>query len=49
MRLTNKEIQIQMLEQRVAIMKTRGEQERAGIIAKAKRQIRKLQQEGQVE
>jgi hypothetical protein len=49
MKLTNKEIQIQMLEQRVAIMKTRGEQERAGIIAKAKRQIRKLQQEGQVE
>lgn len=48
MKLTNKEIQIQMLEQRVAIMKTRGEQERAGIIAKAKRQIRKLQQEGQV-
>lgn len=47
MKLTNKEIQIQMLEQRVAIMKTRGEQERAGIIAKAKRQIRKLQQEGQ--
>ena len=45
MKLTNKEIQIQMLEQRVAIMKTRGEQERAGIIAKAKRQIRKLQQE----
>lgn len=49
MKLNNKEIQIQMLEQRVAIMKTRGEQERAGIIAKAKRQIRKLQQEGQVE
>ena len=49
MKLTNKEIQIQMLEQRVAIMKTRGEQERAGIIAKAKRQIRKLRQEGQVE
>lgn len=49
MKLTNKEIQIQMLEQRVTIMKTRGEQERAGIIAKAKRQIRKLQQEGQVE
>lgn len=47
MKLNNKEIQIQMLEQRVAIMKTRGEQERAGIIAKAKRQIRKLQQEGQ--
>lgn len=45
MKLTNKEIQIQMLEQRVAIMKTRGEQERAGIIAKAKRQIRKLQSE----
>lgn len=42
----NKEIQIQILEQRVANMKTRGEQERAGIIAKAKRQIRKLQQEG---
>lgn len=45
MKLNNKEIQIQMLEQRVAIMKTRGEQERAGIIAKAKRQIRKLRRE----
>ena len=45
MKLNNKEIQIQMLEQRVAIMKTRGEQERAGIIAKAKRQIRRLQRE----
>ena len=49
MKLNNKEIQIQMLEQRVAVMKTRGEQERAGIIAKAKRKIRQLQSEGQVE
>ena len=47
MKLANKEVMIKALEQRVAIMKTRGEQERAGIIAKAKRQIRKLQQEGQ--
>ena len=49
MKLTNKEMMIKMLEHRVALMKVRGEQERAGIIAKAKRQIRKLQQEGQVE
>lgn len=49
MKLNNKEIQIQMLEQRIAMMKTRGEQERSGIIAKAKRQIRKLRQEGQAE
>ena len=49
MKLTNKEMMIKMLEHRIALMKVRGEQERAGIIAKAKRQIRKLQQEGQVE
>ena len=49
MKLTNTEMMIKMLEHRVALMKVRGEQERAGIIAKAKRQIRKLQQEGQVE
>lgn len=47
MRLTDKETEIKVLEQRVALMRTRGEQERAGLIAKAKRQIRKLQQEGQ--
>ena len=49
MRLTDKETEIKVLEQRVALMRTRGEQERSGIIAKTKRQIRKLQQEGQVE
>lgn len=49
MKLTNKEMMIKMLEHRVALMKVRGEQERSGIIAKAKRQIRKLRQEGQVE
>ena len=49
MRLTDKDIEIKMLEQRIAMMKTRGEQERFGIIAKATRQIRELQQEGQVE
>ena len=47
MRLTNKNIEIKMLEQRIAMMKTRGEQERTGLIAKARRRIRKLQQEGQ--
>ena len=47
MRLTDKNVEIKMLEQRIAMMKTRGEQERFGIIAKAKRQIRKLQQESQ--
>ena len=49
MRLTDKNTEIKMLEHRITLMKVRGEQERAGIIAKAKRQIRKLQQEGQVE
>lgn len=47
MRLTDKETEIKVLEQRVALMRTRGEQERFGIIAKAKRRIRKLQQESQ--
>ena len=47
MQLIDKNIEIKMLEQRIAMMKTRGEQERFGIIAKAKRQIRKLQQESQ--
>lgn len=47
MRLTDKNVEIKMLEQRIAMMKTRGEQERFGIIAKARRRIRKLQQEGQ--
>jgi hypothetical protein len=46
MRLTDKNTEIKMLEHRIALMKVRGEQERSGIIAKAKRQIRKLQQEG---
>lgn len=49
MKLTNKEMMIKTLEHRIALMKVRGEQERSGIIAKAKRQIRKLQKEGQVE
>lgn len=49
MRLTDKNTEIKMLEHRIAMMKTRGEQERAGIIAKAKRKIRQLQREGQVE
>ena len=47
MRLTDKNVEIKMLEQRIALMKMRGEQEHAGIIAKAKRQICKLQQESQ--
>ena len=47
MQLTDKNIEIKMLEQRIAMMKTHGEQERAGLIAKAKRRIRKLQQESQ--
>ena len=49
MRLTDKNTEIKMLEHRIAMMKVRGEQERFGIIAKAKRQIRKLQREGQAE
>ena len=47
MRLIDNDTKIKMLEQRIAMMKTRGEQERVGLIAKAKRRIRKLQQEGQ--
>ena len=49
MQLIDNDTKIKMLEQRIALMKVRGEQERFGIIAKAKRQIRKLQQKGQVE
>ena len=49
MQLIDNDTKIKMLEQRIALMKVRGEQERSDIIAKAKRQIRKLQQEGQVE
>ena len=45
MKLANKEVMIKALEQRVAMMKMRGEQERSGIIAKAKRQIRQLLRE----
>lgn len=45
MKLNDKEVQIQMLEHRIAIMKTRGEIERKGIIAKAVRQIRKLREQ----
>lgn len=41
----DKNTKIAMLEQRIALMKTRGEQERQGIIAKAQRQIRKLEKE----
>ena len=49
MKLTNKEMMIKALEHRIAILKTRGEQERIGLINKCKRQIRQLQREGQVE
>lgn len=49
MKLTNTEMMIKMLEHRVALLTVRGETMNKGLIAKAKRQIRKLQQEGQVE
>lgn len=49
MKLTDKETMIKMLEHRVAILRTRGEQERIGLINKCKRKIRQLQREGQVE
>ena len=49
MKLTNKEMMIKTLEHRVAILKTRGEQERIGLINKCKRKIRQLRSEGQVE
>lgn len=41
----NKENRIAMLEKRIQIMKTRGETERQGIIAKCKREIKKLRGE----
>lgn len=41
----NKENRIAMLEKRIQIMKTRGEMERQGIIAKCAREIRKLKKE----
>lgn len=41
----DKETRIAMLEQRINIMKTRGEMERKGIIAKCEREIRKLKKE----
>jgi hypothetical protein len=47
MKLVDTQTQIKMLENRIALMKTRGEQERVGLIAKCRRQIRKLQQESQ--
>lgn len=49
MKLTNKETMIKLLEHRINTLKMRGEGERHGLIAKAERQIRKLQCEGQVE
>lgn len=41
----DKETRIAMLEYRINIMKTRGEMERKGIIAKCEREIRKLKSE----
>lgn len=40
--MDNKNNRIAMLEKRIHIMKTRGETERKGIIAKCEREIRKL-------
>lgn len=49
MKLTNTEMMIKMLEHRVALLTVRGETMNKGLIAKAKRKIRQLQREGQVE
>lgn len=45
MKLVDNATQIKMLQTRIALMCTRGERERMGIINKMKRQIRKLEQE----
>lgn len=44
--MINNEAKIQMLENRVNLLKTRGEQMNKGLIAKAMRQIRKIQKNG---
>ena len=46
MKLTDKNTMIKMLEHRIAILTVRGEIMNKGLIAKCRRQIRKLQQEG---
>lgn len=43
--MTSNEAKIQLLKNRVNLLKTRGEQMNRGLIAKAERQIRKLQKE----
>ena len=43
MKLTDKNTMIKMLEHRVALLTVQGEIMNRGLIAKAKRQIRKLQ------
>ena len=49
MKLNDKNTQIALLEQRINMLTDRGETTNSGLIAKAKRQIRKLQSEDQVE
>lgn len=49
MKLINKEAQITMIENRINLLRTRDEEANRGIIHKLMREIRKLQQEGQVE
>jgi hypothetical protein len=45
MKLVDNSTQITMLRSRMNLLRTRGEQERQGIINKLARQIRKLEQE----
>lgn len=45
MRLSNKEMEIKWLQQRITILKSRGEMERRGIIAKLERRIRAMKEE----
>lgn len=45
MKLSNKEMQIKVLEHRIALLTVRGEAMNKGLIAKANRQIRQLQRE----
>ena len=42
MKLNNKEIEMKLLENRINLLRTRGETENHGLIAKAERKLRRL-------
>lgn len=45
MKLSNNEMEVLRLQQRIMILKSRGEMERRGIIAKLERRIRAMKEE----